>query len=151
MQDAGTTQIYTEYASQRQFRRGLYSGTWNPWRLVYDSGNKPSSDDVGAISRDSCHVAGFVNGNKDAPYMRHTASNAVVQLLPIGTADARYINNLQMGAEEYKDIPYPGQASIPLGACITAIVETTKPTGGGVGFYLSRVYFRPIQKYLGGS
>lgn len=151
LQDAGTTQIYTEYASQRQFRRGLYSGTWNPWRLVYDSGNKPSSDDVGAISRDSCHVAGFVNGNKDAPYMRHTASNAVVQLLPIGTADARYINNLQMGAEEYKDIPYPGQASIPLGACITAIVGTTKPTGGGVGFYISRVYFRRIQKYIGGS
>lgn len=151
LQDAGMTQIYTEYASQRQFRRGLYSGTWNPWRLVYDSGNKPSSDDVGAISRDSCHVAGFVNGNKDAPYMRHTASNAVVQLLPIGTADARYINNLQMGAEEYKDIPYPGQASIPLGACITAIVGTTKPTGGGVGFYISRVYFRRIQKYIGGS
>lgn len=66
-------------------------------------------------------------------------------------ADNRYINNLQMGAEEYKDIPYPGQASIPLGACITAIVGTTKPTGGGVGFYISRVYFRRIQKYIGGS
>lgn len=151
LQDAGSTQIYTEYASGRQFRRGLYTGTWSPWRVIYDSYNKPSSDDVGAISRDSCHVAGFVNGNKDAPYMRHTASNAVVQLLPIGTADARYINNLQMGAEEYKDIPYPGQASIPLGACITAIVGTTKPTGGGVGFYISRVYFRRIQKYIGGS
>lgn len=151
LQDAGSTQIYTEYASGRQFRRGLYTGTWSPWRVIYDSYNKPSSDDVGAISRDSCHVAGFVNGNKDAPYMRHTASNAVVQLLPISTADARYINNLQMGAEEYKDIPYPGQASIPLGACITAIVGTTKPTGGGVGFYISRVYFRRIQKYIGGS
>ena len=66
-------------------------------------------------------------------------------------ADNRYINNLQMGAEEYKDIPYPGQASIPWGACITAIVGTTKPTGGGVGFYISRVYFRRIQKYIGGS
>ncbi|WP_367298486.1 phage tail protein [Hafnia alvei] len=66
-------------------------------------------------------------------------------------ADNRYINNLQMGAEEYKDIPYPGQASIPLGACITAIVGTTKPTGGGVGFYISRVYFRRIQKYIGGA
>lgn len=66
-------------------------------------------------------------------------------------ADNRYINNLQMGAEEYKDIPYPGQASLPWGACITAIVGTTKPTGGGVGFYISRVYFRRIQKYIGGS
>lgn len=66
-------------------------------------------------------------------------------------ADNQYINNLQMGAEEYKDIPYPGQASLPWGACITAIVGTTKPTGGGVGFYISRVYFRRIQKYIGGS
>lgn len=66
-------------------------------------------------------------------------------------ADNRYIQNTQMGAEEYKDIPYPGQASLPWGACITAIVGTTKPTGGGVGFYISRVYFRRIQKYIGGS
>lgn len=153
LQDAGVTQVYTEYSSGagRQWRRGLYMGTWSAWRVVYDSLNKPNSDDVNAISRDSCNVAGFINGNKTLPYMRHTASNEVIQLLPIGTADARYINNLQMGAEEYKDIPYPGQASIPLGACITAIVGTTKPTGGGVGFYISRVYFRRIQKYIGGS
>ena len=151
LQDAGTAQIYTEYAGGKQYRRGLYDGRWSAWRVVYDSYNKPSSDDVSAISRDTCHVAGFVNGNKEAPYMRHTTSGEVIQLLPIGTADARYINNLQMGAEEYKDIPYPGQASIPLGACITAIVGTTKPTGGGVGFYISRVYFRRIQKYIGGS
>lgn len=90
LRDAGTTQIYTEYASGRQFRRGLYTGTWSPWRVVYDSGNKPSSDDVNAIARDGCHVAGFVNGAKDNPYMRHTSSNAVVRLLPVDTATAQF-------------------------------------------------------------
>ncbi|WP_282748649.1 tail fiber protein [Hafnia paralvei] len=151
LQDAGSTQIYTEYASGRQFRRGLYTGTWNPWRVVYDSLNKPNSDDVNAIYRDSCHVAGFVNGNKILPYMRHTDSNDVIQLLPISTADTRYIQNLQMGAEEYVDIPYPGQANIPLGACINAIIGTTKSTGSGISFHISRVYFRRVQKYIGGS
>lgn len=151
LQDAGSTQIYTEYASGRQFRRGLYTGTWSPWRVVYDSLNKPNSDDVNAISRDSCHVAGFVNGNKLLPYMRHTASNEVIQLVPIATADARYIQNTQMGAEEYVDIPYPGQASIPWGACPTAFVGTTKSTGSGISFHISRVYFRRLQKYIGGA
>lgn len=151
LQDAGSTQIYTEYASGRQFRRGLYTGTWSPWRVVYDSLNKPNSDDVNAISRDSCHVAGFVNGNKLLPYMRHTASNEVIQLVPIATADERYIQNTQMGAEEYKDIPYPGQASLPLGACPTAYVGTTKSTGSGISFHISRVYFRRLQKYIGGA
>lgn len=66
-------------------------------------------------------------------------------------ADNRYIQNTQMGAEEYKDIPYPGQASIPWGACITAIVGTTKSTGSGISFHISRVYFRRLQKYIGGA
>jgi len=66
-------------------------------------------------------------------------------------SDSRYIQNTQMGAEEYKDIPYPGQASLPWGACITAIVGTTKSTGSGISFHISRVYFRRLQKYIGGS
>lgn len=113
--------------------------------------NKPTPDDVNAIMRDECHVAGFVSGDVAKPYMRHAASNAVVQLLPITTADNRYIQNTQMGAEEYKDIPYPGQASLPWGACITEIVGTTKSTGSGISFHISRVYFRRLQKYIGGT
>lgn len=66
-------------------------------------------------------------------------------------ADNRYIQNTQMGAEEYKDIHYPGQASLPWGACITVIVGTTKSTGSGISFHISRVYFRRLQKYIGGS
>lgn len=151
LRDAGTAQIYTEYSGGKQYRRGLYDGRWSAWRVVYDSLNKPNSDDVNAISRDTCHVAGFVNGNKTLPYMRHTASNEVIQLVPIGTADARYIQNTQMGAEEYVDIPYPGQASIPWGACPTAYVGTTKSTGSGISFHISRVYFRRLQKYIGGA
>ncbi|MEG0207860.1 pyocin knob domain-containing protein, partial [Hafnia sp.] len=57
LQDAGSTQIYTEYQSGSQFRRGFYAGTWSPWRIVYDSGYKPTPDDVNAIAQDGCRVA----------------------------------------------------------------------------------------------
>ena len=61
LQDAGVTQIYTEYSSGagRQWRRGLYSGVWSAWRVVYDSYNKPSASDVGALPI----VGGTLNGN----------------------------------------------------------------------------------------
>ncbi|TBM15330.1 phage tail-collar fiber domain-containing protein [Hafnia alvei] len=61
LQDAGTTQIYTEYSSGagRQWRRGLYVGTWSAWRVVYDSMNKPSANDVGALPISG----GTLNGN----------------------------------------------------------------------------------------
>ncbi|MEG0056784.1 phage tail-collar fiber domain-containing protein [Hafnia sp.] len=89
--------------------------------------------------------------NFDAKYQVKGNYTPAGQAFTKTESDNRYIQNTQMGAEEYKDIPYPGQASLPWGACITAIVGTTKPTGGGVGFYISRVYFRRLQKYIGGS
>ncbi|MEG1226698.1 MAG: pyocin knob domain-containing protein [Hafnia sp.] len=52
--------------------------------------------------------------------------------------------------QEYIDIPYPGQAYPPAGASISAIDGTTKPTGGGVGFYVSRIYFRRLQHVING-
>ncbi|TBM25670.1 phage tail-collar fiber domain-containing protein [Hafnia paralvei] len=109
-------------------------------------------NDSGLRSSVDGQVDLYANGRMYG-YWNTTTLGFAGQIIPsnYNNFDARYINNLQMGAEEYKDIPYPGQASIPLGACITAIVGTTKPTGGGVGFYISRVYFRRIQKYIGGS
>ncbi|MEG2434470.1 MAG: hypothetical protein RSB25_22780, partial [Acinetobacter sp.] len=56
--------------------------------VLYSTGNKPTSEDVNAIARDGCRVAGFVNDAKDEPYMRHTSSNAVVRLLALDTANA---------------------------------------------------------------
>ncbi|MCT4716762.1 hypothetical protein MUA01_17540 [Enterobacteriaceae bacterium H18W14] len=54
--------------------------TWNPWYSLYHTGNKPSAADVNAIVQDSCNTAGFNSNNAAKPYMRHTTSNAVIQL-----------------------------------------------------------------------
>ncbi|WP_257007937.1 phage tail-collar fiber domain-containing protein [Hafnia paralvei] len=119
----GCTQEYRPYNSSIVFSRiyDVASKKWSGWDFSYSKNNPPPAPDL-------------------SPYITTSA------------ADNRYIQNIRVSEiEEYKDIPYPGQASIPWGACITAIVGTTKPTGGGVGFYISRVYFRRIQKYIGGS
>ena len=66
--------------------------------------------------------------------------------------DARYLQGIRpSGTEEYVDIPYPGQASLPAGAFPTAFVGTTKSTGSGISFHISRVYYRRAQKYIGGA
>lgn len=191
LQDAGVTQVYTEYSSGagRQWRRGLYMGTWSAWRVVYDSMNKPNANDVGALPitggtlngnltvRNQIQVGSVGNGFLtigDNDSGLHSSVDGQVDLYANGRMygywntgvfsftglmiptnynnfDARYIQNTQMGAEEYVDIPYPGQASIPWGACPTAFVGTTKSTGSGISFHISRVYFRRLQKYIGGA
>jgi len=81
---AGITQIYRVYSNSRSYIRTLYSGAWTAWTKQYDAANKPTSDDVNCISRDGTHVGGFANGDAARPYMRHTASNAVVTLAKAG-------------------------------------------------------------------
>lgn len=106
---------------------------------------------------DSAGKSASFTFRNDGQFIPQSYANFDAKYAPVGQAytktesDARYIQNTQMGAEEYKDIPYPGQASLPWGACITAIVGTTKSTGSGISFHISRVYFRRLQKYIAGS
>lgn len=142
LQDAGSTQIYTEYQSGSQFRRGFYAGTWSPWRVVYDSGYKPTPDDVNAIAQDGCRVAGFVNGSQDAPYMRHTVSNSVIRLLP-ANGNAVSATKLQT-ARTINGVAFDGTANINISA--SQVGSYTKaesdsrfqlivPASGAVGTY----------------
>lgn len=47
---AGITQVYRIYVGSRSYIRTLYSGTWSPWIKQYDAANKPTPDEVGAVS-----------------------------------------------------------------------------------------------------
>ena len=61
------------------------------------------------------------------------------------------VGNVQVsGIWEYVDIPYPGQANVPSGTCPVAYVGTTKSTGSGISFHISRIYFCRIQKVING-
>ena len=143
LQDAGVTQIYTEYQGGSQFRRGFYAGAWSPWRVGYDSGYKPTPDDANAIAQDGCRVAGFVNSNKDSPYMRHKDSNAVVQLLPTSIADSRFVQNVRLGTRA-TTASYPQFFEVPTGCVITGF-DVAGDSNASV-----TAYYRPIQIYLNG-
>lgn len=58
LKDAGVTQIYTEYNSGRQYRRGYYGGGWSTWAKSYDTLNKPSAADTGAVSKSGDTMSG---------------------------------------------------------------------------------------------
>lgn len=47
---AGVTQVYRIYADSRSFIRIYYNGAWTPWAKQYDSANKPTPSDIGAVS-----------------------------------------------------------------------------------------------------
>ncbi|WP_227160063.1 phage tail-collar fiber domain-containing protein [Enterobacter cloacae] len=84
----GSQQMYVTYTNRIFIRAvtGSFNGTgpWSDWVEMYGPNNKPNSDVVNCISRDGSHVGGFANGDVTRPYLRHTASNAVVVLAKAG-------------------------------------------------------------------
>ena len=50
LRSAGVTQVYRTYNSSRTWSRSKYSnGPWTPWAREYNTQNKPSAADVGAL------------------------------------------------------------------------------------------------------
>ncbi|WP_418230046.1 pyocin knob domain-containing protein [Citrobacter portucalensis] len=48
----GITQIYRFYGSSRSYIRTLYGVTWSGWARQYDTENKPTPGDIGALALD---------------------------------------------------------------------------------------------------
>lgn len=46
----GITQVYRIYSTSRCWSRSMYNGTWSAWARQYDTINKPTPDDVDAVS-----------------------------------------------------------------------------------------------------
>lgn len=46
----GITQVYRIYSNSRCWSRSLYNGSWSAWAKQYDTVNKPSAEDVDAVS-----------------------------------------------------------------------------------------------------
>lgn len=84
----GSQQMYVTYTNRIFIRAvtGSFTGTgpWSEWVEMYGPNNRPNSDAVNCIARDGSHIGGFANGDVTRPYMRHTASNAVVTLAKAG-------------------------------------------------------------------
>ncbi|TXO76252.1 phage tail protein [Escherichia coli] len=104
---------------------------FSDWYKLYHTGFKPTPADINAIQRDACNVAGFISNNQQDPYMRHSASNNIIQLatrqfvsqsissLSLGTAATK---NVGTGAGQIPDMSSftsgTGWASLPGGTII---------------------------------
>lgn len=57
--NAGVTQVYIVYNSSRTYTRSQYStGAWTAWAKQYDTANKPSPSDIGAVNKSGDTMSG---------------------------------------------------------------------------------------------
>ncbi|CAD5357579.1 Phage tail protein [Enterobacter cancerogenus] len=62
---AGITQIYRIYSNSRSYIRTLYGGAWTAWTKQYDTANKPSVGDIGAVAKAGDAMTGKLTMNID--------------------------------------------------------------------------------------
>ncbi len=66
LKGAGVTQIYAIYNSSRIYSRSLYPGaTWTAWAKEYNSLNKPTASDIGALPSSGGTLTGALSLNVD--------------------------------------------------------------------------------------
>ena len=157
---------------------GVYNKTPEITEFYHDK-RKPTAIDTGAYPitggelKGSLKAEGFVQSGEgfDVVSMRDIWAKGVVYQnnMPVSTQDyaqgrandaydraviwayQNLVADVRLsGIQEYIDIPYPGQVYPPAGSCITAIDGTTKSTGSGVSFHVSRLYLQRIQKVING-
>ncbi len=84
---------------------------FSDWYKLYHTGFKPTPADINAIQRDACNVAGFISNNQQDPYMRHSASNNIIQLATRQFV-SQSISSLSLGTAATKNVG-TGAGQIP--------------------------------------
>lgn len=54
-------QVFFEYANSENVWVGFYNGSWSGWAQVYDTKNKPTAGDVGAVPNTGGDINGLLN------------------------------------------------------------------------------------------
>lgn len=64
--NAGVTQVYIVYNSSRTYIRSQYStGAWTAWAKQYDTANKPSPADIGAVNKSGDTMSGVLKAGAE--------------------------------------------------------------------------------------
>lgn len=96
---AGITQIYRTYADSRCYIRTMYNGIWTGWAKVYDTMNRPTPTDIGAVAKTGDIIEGslVVENILTVPKgLQITGTHA--QIFP-GADNAGFIsNNINIGS-----------------------------------------------------
>lgn len=96
--------VFFEYANSENVWVGFYNGSWSGWAQVYDTKNKPSAADVGALPIDG---SGTMTGNlvmskAGSPQIKMTnaTTGRILYLLNSEATGAMYFYN-QMDSNNY--------------------------------------------------
>ena len=71
----GVTQVYRIYSTSRCWSRSLYNGTWSAWARVFDTVNKPTAADVGALPLAGGRLTGTIEIYNAAPIIQLSESD----------------------------------------------------------------------------
>jgi len=134
---------YGTYNDLRPFMVDLETGiTSVNGYISYSPGNKPTAEDINAISRDTCDTAGFVATDVNNPYMRHTPTGDIVGIAPRDWVNATFIAATGLGAQ-YAATKNSGDAYADAGCVISGIGDFGADDGFG--------YQRPMQYCINGQ
>ncbi|WP_232623395.1 phage tail-collar fiber domain-containing protein [Citrobacter koseri] len=108
LKGAGVTQIYYVYNSSRIWTRSKYgTGAWTAWAREYNTLNKPSAADVGAlpsngnaVSASKLQTARTINGVAFDGTKNITISAGSVGSYTKAESDARYVQNIRVSATQ---------------------------------------------------
>lgn len=96
--------VFFEYANSENVWVGFYDGSWSGWAQVYDTKNKPSAEDVGALPIDG---SGTMTGNlvmskAGSPQIKMTnaTTGRILYLLNSEATGAMYLYN-QLDSNNY--------------------------------------------------
>ncbi|MEA1063952.1 pyocin knob domain-containing protein [Erwinia sp. HR93] len=102
---AGITQIYRLYGNSRSYIRALYGGVWSEWAKQYDTANKPTAEDTGAVAKNGDTMTGLLTINNN---------DAGLVLKPVATGRVSYILGRNLSGSSDWNVGRPGNTGVAL-------------------------------------
>ncbi|KLF82383.1 hypothetical protein YA43_12970 [Enterobacter hormaechei subsp. steigerwaltii] len=136
--NAGVTQVYLVYNSSRAYTRSQYStGAWTAWAKRYDSANKPSPADIGALNKGGDTMNGVLKAG--AEVQSTIANNFRIAYGSYGTFWRNDGNNLYLMLTNKGDAYGAYNALRPLRVSLeTGALQSETPLTVGNTIYASK-------------
>ncbi|MEL1256883.1 phage tail protein [Enterobacter hormaechei] len=136
--NAGVTQVYLVYNSSRAYTRSQYStGAWTAWAKRYDSANKPSPADIGAVNKGGDTMNGVLKAG--AEVQSTIANNFRIAYGSYGTFWRNDGNNLYLMLTNKGDAYGAYNALRPLRVSLeTGALQSETPLTVGNTIYASK-------------
>jgi len=107
---AGITQVYRTYSSSRCYIRSLYGGSWSGWAKVYDTSNKPTAAEVGALPASGGRLTGNIELFTPAPIIQLSETDTGKKYFIVADGSGFRVNEDSTGGNNI--ISYAGGSKV---------------------------------------